>query len=472
MPNYYDEFKRLDIDPKRLAIFTLKSSAKKNWYVRIRKTQGDGYYQQSLKTTNEVVAREAATKVYMDMWNTEQKGLEYTDARFSDSYRKWLESGVLSKQRHIRARGLFTRYFSPYFKNGLLADINTSSYKRFLDWRVDYWNRITPEELAEMQARGDRIYHLKKRPSETTLKSEKQIFKQFLYWCEEHEYIDHVPSLRLNLKNILGKRFNDKRQKSKALTRTQARRIEARLRKFAITDGQKDTNVLRAYGRARLYYFIYWSYHTLIRPSTELTGVKWSDVKIIDSKQEKGAKIGMINVRESKTGQPRVCVMPYGQVELITRWHEICCKNNLGKSTDYVFPKFNGERAEATQMGRLLHNKLRLWGEHLTDEGSLIITLYSVARHTSITRRIENGWHIGKVATAAGTSIKQISSFYYEAFVNQNPDKWANTFADEVVNIDDKKIRRINKAVSEYEARLGADARQARNRKVHGRHTK
>ena len=78
--------------------------------------------------------------------------------------------------------------------------------------------------------------------------------------------------------------------------------------------------------------------------------------------------------------------------------------------------------------------------------------MYSIARHTSITRRIEDsGWSVGQVATLAGTSIKQISTFYYEAFVNQNTDRWANTYRDGDGKIEDVKVRRIQEALEDLD---------------------
>ena len=74
------------------------------WYVRIRRKHGSGYYQKSLKTTSEGVAVEAATKIYMDMWTTETKGLKYVDARFNELFMDFLENSQLHKHRYTRAK--------------------------------------------------------------------------------------------------------------------------------------------------------------------------------------------------------------------------------------------------------------------------------------------------------------------------------------------------------------------------------
>jgi hypothetical protein len=86
------------------------------------------------------------------------------------------------------------------------------------------------------------------------------------------------------------------------------------------------------------------------------------------------------------------------------------------------------------------------------DQEGRTITLYSVARHTAITRRIErSNWDVGRVATAAGTSIQQISTSYYEAFIRQNPDRWAMTFKKGVPYLSEKKQDEIDRGVERWE---------------------
>jgi len=457
MANYYEKHERLKIDPKRVVIFTLKESKSKKWYVRIRRKHSDGYFQKSLGTENRALAVEQAKKLYMEMWNTEAKGVEFVDARFNDLYREFLEHSALSHHRFVRARGIFKRYFSEYFGNTPISQIDTKMFNEYLRWRCEYWTKKEEENAVnEEQLSGTPVYHYKRIPSETTLKAERQIFKQFLYYCAENRYIEVVPHLKSNMAKIRGVRFNSERQKAKALTKQQEERLERLLRKYCLTEGQKDKNWIRQFGRARLYYFIYICKHTLIRPSTEATGLRWEDIRIENSRKfndDKGNpyQLAIINVKESKTGKPRSVVMPYGQVELLTKWRKLSQGWGFGYPEDYVFPNHEGKRVEAHIIGRLFRDKLALWGEHRT-EGGQVVTLYSLARHTAITRRIErSNWDVGQVATAAGTSIKQISSFYYQAFVAADPDRWAVTFRSGVPILTDKKLERTRDEVAQWE---------------------
>tara|TARA_R110002110_G_scaffold352284_2_gene562336 strand:+ start:51 stop:1448 length:1398 start_codon:yes stop_codon:yes gene_type:complete len=458
MSDYYETTERLKIDSKRVMIFTLKSSATKVWYVRIRRKHGTGYFQKSLKTTSRDSARESAKKLYMEMWNTESKGVKFVDSRFNDLFRDFLEHSQLGKHRFIRARGVYNRYFSEFFGSTPISQIDTKMFNEYLRWRCEYWTEKEKSGfLEDEQLSGKPTFHYAKIPSETTLKSERQIFKQFLYYCAENRYIDTVPHLKSNLSKVRGVKYRSERQKAKALTKSQEERIERLLRKYCLTDGQKDKNWIRQFGRARLYYFIYLCKHTLIRPSTEATALKWRDIEIKPSRKftrPDGTPypLALINVRESKTGKPRMTVMPYGQVPLITRWRQMSKEWGFGLPEDYVFPNHKGSRIESHLIGRLLRDKLALWGEHRTEDGK-VVTLYSLARHTAITRRIERSdWDVGQVATAAGTSIKQISSFYYEAFVSANPDRWAVTFKSGVPVLSDKKNQEVDDELAKWEA--------------------
>jgi hypothetical protein len=460
MADYYEITERLKIDSKRVMIFTLKSSSTKYWYVRIRRKHGSGYFQKSLKTTSRDGARDIAKKLYMEMWNTESKGVKYVDARFNDLFRDFLEHSQLGTHRHARASGVYTRYFSEFFGNTPISQIDTKMFNEYLRWRCEYWTEKEKSgNVSNEQLGGTPVYHYAKVPSEGSLKSERQIFKQFLYYCAENRFIDTVPHLKSNLAKVRGVKYRSERQKAKALTKQQEERIERLLRKFCLTEGQKDKNWIRQFGRARLYYFIHICKHTLIRPSTEATALKWRDIEIVNSKKffrDNGVpyKLGMINVRESKTGKPRRTVMPYGQVPLLLNWRAMSKDFGFGLPEDYVFPNHKGQRIQSHLIGRLLRDKLALWGEHRTENGQ-VVTLYSIARHTAITRRIErNGWDVGQVATAAGTSVLQISKFYYEAFVAANPDRWAVTFKDGNPVLSDKKHKAIDEQLAVWEDML------------------
>ena len=452
MGDYYEQTIPHPIDAERVMLFTLCSSKKKNWYCRILKREGDGYFQKSLRTTNKDLAMEKARKLYLAMWSVEEKGLEYTDARFSPCFREFLFYSGMNPDRHTRAKSIFGRYMGEFFGETPVRQIDNKMWQDYLRFRTTYW---TNAERGGVELPD----HYRRVPAESTLRSERQILKQFLYWCAENGIIEHVPRLTWKYAGVRGVKFNTERRRCKALTESMEMKIERKLRSYCVSQNTKDKErqANRRFGRARLYYFIYICRHTLIRPSKEALSLRWEDVTFQDSRKEPGLRLATINVRDSKTGIPRVAVMPYGQVELLTKWRGVSREFGMGEPGDYVFPKWDHTthdgktQVEAHILGRLLRRKLLEWGLHRTEAGK-VITLYSIARHTGITRRIEvSGWNVGQVATAAGTSIKQISDFYYESFVRADPDKWAKTFRGEV-RIEDAKAERIRDAVEAFES--------------------
>ena len=459
MGAYYEQIIPLSIAPKRAQLFTLKSSKRKFWYIRILKKDKSGYFQKSLRTDVYDVAVSKAEEIYLEMWNSESRGLRFTDRKFNPLFLEFMEQYDFAEKRLIRVRGVFLRYFKPFFKNIRISRIDGKLFKDYLRWRVNYWqNAEIDGSLKDEISSGKGIYNIAKIPRESTLKSERQILKQFLFYCAENHYIENIPSLKSSFKSISGLReemnYRGERIRSKSLSVDMERKIEIRLRRYSLIEGEKIKNRLKRFGRARLYYFIYICRHTLIRPSVEATSLLWSDLTIAPSKRHEGLEVAMLHVRNGKGGRPRYCVMPYGQIPLITRWRLLTRElsdGRLGNENDFVFPKWDGTQAEATQIGRLLGVKLNDFGLKRDEQGKSI-SMYSVVRHTGISRRIvRSGWDVGQVATAAGTSISQISKYYYSEFIEQDPDRWAMTFKNGIPVLTEKKIKKINAEVRKWE---------------------
>ncbi len=467
---YYEKQETLDIDPERVKIFTLLKSKKKNWYVRILRGEGQRYFQKSLKTTDRGVAKERATKLYLEMWSAKERGVVFVDKKFAPLMLHFIENAGLSESREVRFRGVANRYFIPFFGSMRVNMIDSKVYREFVQWRCNYWREARESgQLAKEMEENPRMRNMKDVPSLLSLKGERQMMRQFLIWCTDEKYLQAVPPLRVDFGRFSNGAFRADRERAKALPKKHEQKIEHALRKYCITDVHKEKNWIRRFGRQRLYYFVYVCRHTLIRPSTEATGLKWQDVEFHKSRKFKDDDLTMaiILVSESKTGKPRSVVMPYGQVKLILQWRDILKEYGLYEETGYVFPQHSGadERAEATQIGRLLNRRLIDWNLHrLTEElgadskdDRRKVTLYSIARHTGITRRIERSkWDVGTVAQMAGTSIKQISQSYFEAFIRQDPDRYAYTYAEDGKTpiLKDKTKDYINDRLAQHEEYL------------------
>jgi hypothetical protein len=438
----YDEMTPLPIDPERVVIFKLSTGIKRNWYVRIKRSEGKGYYQKSLKTEEQSIAEERAQKIYLDLWSSESKGVKYVDKKFSPLFKQFIDESGLSEYRMLRFKSTFSRYFLPFFGHVELNRIDSKLYTEFVQWRCNYWREMRESGKLEEERRdtNKRLSHFSETPTLTTLKHERQQMKQFLRWACDKRLIDSVPPFKIDFGRFSNGAFRKDRQRAKSVPDAHDKLIEERLYQYCVKESEKEKNWIRCYGRKRLYYFIYICRHALIRPSTEATALRWRDVEFTESKkyESEGLQLAIILVSESKTGKPRTVVLPYHYVRLLLEWKDILMQYKLYDYDGYVFPKHSGafERSHPQQMGRLLKARLIDWNLHRLrqDLGSDIkedrrhITLYSLVRHTGITKRIEESkWDVGTVAQMAGTSIFQISSFYHESFIKQDPDRYAYT---------------------------------------------
>ena len=135
----YEQKKPLDIDPERVMIFTLSTGTKKNWYVRIRRSEGKGYYQKSLRTEDESLAVERANKIYLDLWSAESKGVKYVDKKFAPLFAQFIEEEGFSEARLKRIRSMYQRYFFPFFGHVEINRLDARLYGEFVQWRCNYW---------------------------------------------------------------------------------------------------------------------------------------------------------------------------------------------------------------------------------------------------------------------------------------------------------------------------------------------
>ncbi len=438
---YYDRTERAYFDPERVQLFTLKTSVKKYWYVRIKRREGTGYFQTSLKTESLDIAMDAARSLWIKMQQAEEQGLAFQDARFSATFRSFLTKQVFSPSRRSRIESVFNRYFSEYFKDKPVSYIDGAMWADYLVWRTNYWSQPeTLKRVQEEQARQGRraVFNYVETPSSATLKGERQILKQFLLWCEGRNIIKRAPRLPWNFKGIADVRFNDQRLRGKALTDTMAKKIHKRLKKWCLEDNMQENLKARKFGRFRLYYFLHICQYALIRPTTEATSLLWDDVEWTRSQRFPDLRIAAIDIKAqySKTGEARTAILPYRQYTLLTEWRDISRSFGVGENYHHIFPKIQypqgkfpelSEGADSAVMGRMFKKKLDEWNLRLDEEGKKI-TMYRYVRHTGITRRIAHSkWDIGAVATAAGVSAFELSRTYYKEFAKQNPDRFANT---------------------------------------------
>ena len=81
MGAYYEQIIPLSIAPKRAQLFTLKSSKKKFWYIRILKKEKSGYFQKSLRTDVYDVAVSKASLLFSFFLSVSGSVLYYLESQ-------------------------------------------------------------------------------------------------------------------------------------------------------------------------------------------------------------------------------------------------------------------------------------------------------------------------------------------------------------------------------------------------------
>lgn len=414
----------------------------RNWYVRIKKNK-TGYHQESLNTSNKSIALEYAQEVWFKFRNSERKGTTYGRSDFNHLFARFLDEYTWSASRYARVSHIFKRYFSEFFVTYDIEDIDNKMWKEYLGWRLLYWHR---KEQAGERVPG----HSKKKPAQSTIRSERQALMQFLRWCSMNHILATVPTISARLDPDTMKNIKTERTRGLPMTDTQYARALSLLRDWAIKNNDEQ-HWIRSFSRKRILYFILVNTNCLLRMGTEATMLKWSDLDIVDSKTRPGVRVGMWNVRSGKMGgREQPAVSTYRGLLHILRWRKICVGYGFGKDSDFVFPNYDGERIPTFYMNKLLVRKLTEWGITETPVGTKI-TLYSF-RATAISRRIrKSNWDIAKIAAAANTSIATISKHYAREWVQQNPDRLADTNRGGKLYLENAEASEIEDLLSEFE---------------------
>tara|TARA_Y100000310_G_scaffold326699_1_gene391967 strand:+ start:2196 stop:3362 length:1167 start_codon:yes stop_codon:yes gene_type:complete len=382
-----------------------------------------------------------ARQVWIDFKAATARGHHYGKTKFVPLFKVFLESSTFKADRFNRIQHIFDRYFSSFWKNYDIRDVDNKSFKRYLNWRCDFWRN--------WEAQGKKVpSNAKKIPGLTTLKSERQVLKQFLRWCvEDQQVLAVVPSISPVIEGWEKGRVNMKKTRGYPLDPSQFASIYEQLRLWALVNND-EPNWIHRFARLRLYYFVLITVSCLLRPGTEATNLRWKDLRIVKGKE--GDQIALWDVLSGKKGaRTTPAFSTYGGVKHILRWRAVCKQYDFGQDEDLVFPNWDGEVIPTHYMNRVLKRLLKKWGIEETHSGQSI-TLYTF-RATAIARRITKAkWDVSQVASAANTSIATISSAYMKEWMEQDPDRWATTDPEQKHTYTNEEDRQeIEKLMSE-----------------------
>jgi hypothetical protein len=398
--------------------------SKQNWYARIKLSGRTGHVVRSTKKTDFQHAHSIARSYWLEEVRAQALGTT-TKLTFSNLADEFVSQFQASEHR-IR----------------VLTKILDLMRAHFGQQRISSIDEATFFDFVRRPSRKHTTY------TTTTLQAYRGVLRQVLLYAVSRNYIPRVPPMTTSYHKYLKDVVSNDSCTAKGCSPEWFGRWQSFLRKIT-----KPEDLEQRYKSSRLpivrlralYYVSYWS---LIRPSTEITGLKWRDVT---AKQHKGELFYVINVLHAKnnrgTGQKtRVAILPVEGARHLLEWENYCRANDLYHPQ---FPVFSGKwtqsektRGEAPkpvkmtairQLFRKLLAEMADWktkeypnGMHesyetarnaFLDHRGRRITFYSAARSTSITNQLRMGRPISELAELAGTSVQMIES-HYRAEIN------------------------------------------------------
>jgi len=438
VPAYYLNKRPCEFDPDRAMLFQLApTQPPRKWYLRLRRIDGT-YYQESLRTADYIKAKHIALQKYASFLHAEGKGVVFGEQRFSPLFRKFIKKKRFKKTRKAYLDSLFTNYFDEFFGSMNVGLVNQKVFNKYIDFRVSYW--------SEKKRKGEEVYRTARLvPSAKSLKMERDIIIQFLRWLHSEEVIASVPSLQLSDALTPGHDVKRKKTRGKPIPARQLASIMAKLRWFAFKEQHRIEDPRHDFARKRLYYFALVATNFLMRPGTEMTGLRWKDLELVRSERS-GLTIAHFTIRQGKTigfhtgVEERKSVGTYRGTLHLLRWRSICREVGKDAPEDYVFPNWDGSLCRTPNLTNLFAKKTREWKLDRGPGGEKI-TLYSL-RNTAISRRLLlSGWDPMRVAKAAGTSLRWISEAYADdQMVSPSRiDAYANTAKEGYTSIEPKE---------------------------------
>ena len=415
-------------------LYTRTDVSQPVWYCRIKLDGHKGHLVRSTRTTDLTEASSIARQLWLGEIRALAVGTTSTMS-FSRLCDEFLEQFRASSSRTIavsRSLSLMRREFGKTQIHNITAD----TFYKFLQ----------------------RPNRPKARLSLATLLSYRQNLVQVLTYARRKNYIEEVPHISTSFHKHTPEIIKTERATAKGLSK----HWTGRWRSF-LAHITEPTRLSQRHHRSRfpvmrlkyIYYFCWWS---LVRPTRELTGIKWRDLTPADYHGQLFYVVYVRDAKDSKgTGtKTRTAVLPIEGSKWLVEWRDYCIELGLYHEDNWVFPgqwtaaaKACGDkppRLEMSTVGPLFSRLLSEMADWRTakypdgmrlpystgmnathDERNRRITFYSAARSSALTHQIRSGRPLAEISELAGTSIQMLENNYRAEINHASASRWANT---------------------------------------------
>lgn len=396
-----------------------KRSDSKNWQLEVRLPDG-GRVQQSLKTANEQVARDKATKLHDEIYFRHRMGLSAKTVTFAEAADSWLKelraevaAGVRKLRTVIDYEPVVERYLKPYFGAKPVDSIKQSDIAQYRSWRRDYWvsGPGSKEVEYDYERNGKKIRrkmaHAKKAPSPQTINGESVVLRGVFKHARDREWMTAA-----QMPTVQNAKITSRDAKERAYPHFE-RSEYVYLRHFLsewIEDGTVYQNEI--WRREAIQDFLLLMFNSGLREgelfkrdekTKELRGLRWRDVEFFTSKG--GVELVELYV-DGKTGARKM--VPLRTARFVLERRKQRCPN--AGPDDFVMALPDGSMFNTFDSG--VAGVLTLAGLRKDPRTGRNRGIYSL-RHSYATQQIRDERNAQEVADNMGTSLAMLQRSYF-----------------------------------------------------------
>jgi integrase len=391
-----------------IMLYHRKGAKRPIWNARIKRPGKhkikNRYLWQSMGTTNFAEALAEAEDLYDEMRFNFRKGKSVvTELTVAQLYKQWSDTVGKRKneKRRETIRKAYDSYLLPFFGKTKLTSIKPTLLNEFWEWRLTYWTKGEGSKTNSS--------FVGTTPRLSTIKQERQSFKQVLNWAVEQELLDKMPVIKLP---ELASTEEDDKKETPAFTWKQWKTLDHFFKKEYLPRKDEDIkefwarnpklNTSHLYGRYMLAYFMRIGVSSGCRPH-ELLLLKWKNVEHYKSDGEYHVALNI--PKNTKTGaRQNVC-----QPSCITYLKGLKAVSKFTSDEDFLFNTEKGTKAPSPN--HKLKRVLKKVGFETDIFGNAFVPY--TTRHTHITARLLFGdVSIDVLARNLGTSKEMITDTY------------------------------------------------------------